>query len=166
MFNNRNMKNNILTAITCFTFAFSVDVLSQRNKTVKPPSKQNPTVKADTPAKGEAARPARGGATRPARGEAARPPRGEAARPARGEAARPARGGAARPARGDAARPAGKPTLRNQENPAEGEERAHILEKLHRIEVLIKEHAGSSENEEPHERQIRKIVAELMEKAR
>ena len=155
---NRNMKNNILTAITCFTFAFSVDVLSQRNKTVKLPSKQSPTVKADTPAKGEAARPARGGAARPARGEAARP--------ARGEAARPARGGAARPARGDAARPAGKPTLRNQENPAEGEERAHILEKLHRIEVLIKEHAGSFDNEEPHERQIRKIVAELMEKAR
>ena len=52
------------------------------------------------------------------------------------------------------------------ENPAEGEERAHILEKLHRIEVLIKEHAGSFDNEEPHERQIRKIVAELMEKAR
>ena len=79
---NLNMKNYILTAITCFTFALSVDVLSQRNKPVKPKGDARTVEKkADT----SAARPARGEAARPARGEAARPARGEAARPARGD---------------------------------------------------------------------------------
>jgi hypothetical protein len=61
-----------------------------------------------------------------------------------------------------------KPTRRNQENPLEVEEleRRKILDQLMEIEVLIKEHAKGYENEEPHERQIRKIVSELMKKAR
>ena len=51
------MKNYILTAITCFTFALSVDVLSQRNKPVKPKGDARTVEKkADT----SAARPARG----------------------------------------------------------------------------------------------------------
>jgi hypothetical protein len=60
------MKNYILTAITCFTFALSVDVLSQRNKPVKPKGDARTVEKkADT----SAARPARGEAARPARGD-------------------------------------------------------------------------------------------------
>ena len=41
-----------------------------------------------------------------------------------------------------------------------------LLDQLMEIELLIKEHAKGYENEEPHERQIRKIVSELMKKAR
>ena len=48
----------------------------------------------------------------------------------------------------------------------QGAEGGVLQKKLNRIEVLIKEHAKGYENEEPHERQIRKIVSELMKKAR